>query len=78
MKVIILPPELYDYLAHIIKAYTASGIDPDEGMLAFGLWQRVKHAQEIDVSKLGKVELAEIGPEGVTLEINPPEAPVPA
>lgn len=36
-----LPIELHEYLVAILKRYSAAGIDPEEGMILFHLWDFV-------------------------------------
>lgn len=36
-----LPVEIHEYLTHVIKTYSASGLDPNEGMILFHLWDFV-------------------------------------
>jgi hypothetical protein len=45
-----LPPELHEYLTTVIKRYSSAGIDPEEGMILFHLWDFVaKRAQVIEL-----------------------------
>ena len=36
-----LPIELHEYLIAVLKRYSAAGIDPEEGMILFHLWDFV-------------------------------------
>jgi hypothetical protein len=74
MKVLLLPDTQFEYLQHVVRCHSASGIEPEEGLAIYQLWQSLGQAQTVDVSQLGKVRLDKIGPEGVSL-VMAPETP---
>jgi len=71
MKIILLPENLHEYLAHVIQSYARAGIDPSEGLALYQLNLHAAQAQTVDVSNLGKVRLDKAGSEGVSLTIAP-------
>lgn len=71
MKVLLLPESLYEYLVHVVRTHSSTGIEPDEGMAVYQLWQHVQGAQTVDVSDLGKAQLEKIGPDGVAIRLEP-------
>lgn len=47
-----LPPELHEYLTTVIRKYSSAGIDPEEGMILFHLWEFVaKRAVVIELEQ---------------------------
>jgi len=48
-----LPVELHEYLTVVLKRYSAAGIDPEEGMILFHLWDFVtKRGKLIDIATI--------------------------
>ena len=50
MKIISLNDDLYDYLGLVVKRYAGGGIDLDEGLGLYHLWQALKGA--VDTAEL--------------------------
>lgn len=79
MKVLLLPDNLYDYLQHVVRAHASAGIEPEEGLAIYQLNQHVSQAQTVDISNLGKAQIENLGPDGISLKFVPtepqPEAP---
>jgi len=69
LVLIALPTDLYNYLLHVVEDYSQGGIHPQEGQLIYGLWARVKNAQPVDFSNLGKTKVEGMKPDGVSLSI---------
>jgi hypothetical protein len=66
MKILQLTDDLHDYLVHVLKNYSASGINPQEGLAIYHLWNAVtKDVQHIDPAKLTQIQSAqETNPNG--------------
>ncbi len=55
-----LPIELHEYLIAVLKRYSAAGIDPEEGMILFHLWDFVtKRGKLVELVTLPPVPPAE-------------------
>jgi len=50
-----LPADLHEYLTVVLKRYSGAGIDPEEGMALFHLWEFVTKRAKL-------VELVEVPP----------------
>lgn len=48
MVILQLDDSLFDYLGYVVKQHANSGIDPEEGLATYQLWQALKTAQRID------------------------------
>jgi hypothetical protein len=76
-----LPPELHEYLTTVIKRYSSAGIDPEEGMILFHLWDFVaKRAQviELEMAKATAAPVSRVPNDGVSpLQRGDVEAAIP-
>jgi hypothetical protein len=48
MVVIQLNDNLYEYLQHVVKGYAGAGLNPDECLAMYHVWQAMKAAQRVD------------------------------
>src|SRR5208337_3092368 len=55
MKILQLQDDLYAYLVHVVQTHAGGGIDPEEGLAVYKLWEAVtKNATTIDPEALAK------------------------
>jgi hypothetical protein len=74
MKLIAVDERIHDYLLHVFEAYTRAGIVPGELGLAAEAYQHLVQARDIPIDQLlSQAKVAEVGPNGVALEVELPE-----
>jgi hypothetical protein len=76
MRIIALEDEQYHYLLHTFQTYTRSGMEPKELGIAASTFHHLQEAREIPVDPgvhLGHAKIADIGPQGIALEVGVPE-----
>ena len=61
MRILILQDGLYEYLAHVVKAYANGGIDPEEGQALYFLAKAVNGAQKVDEGSAAMINLSLAG-----------------
>jgi hypothetical protein len=82
MRILILQDGLYEYLAHVVKAYANGGIDPEEGQALYFLDKAVNGAQKVDEGSAARINLSLAGDAGTTTGkaveegLRPPGQPV--
>lgn len=57
MVIIQTNEDLYEYLVHVVREYAKAGMEPDEGLAMYKLWQTLKNAQQIDDKKLANTQV---------------------
>ena len=70
MKIIPMDEDEYRYLSHVFESYVRNGIPSTELGIAAATFQKIQQAPDVPIdTHLGNATLADIGPNGVTLEV---------
>lgn len=73
MKLIVVDDRHHNFLLHVFETYTRNGIATTELAIATETFQRLEHTREVpplpEDIHIGKAQLTDVGPNGVTLEV---------
>jgi hypothetical protein len=60
MKIIMLQDDLYEYLNRVVHVHAGAGINPEEGLAIYHLYQALKLARTVDDTQVAKVATGDI------------------
>jgi hypothetical protein len=74
MRIVALEDQQYAYLRHVLEQHSMGGLPANELPIAGEVYIRVISATEVpkEALNLGKAKVAEVGPNGIALEVEPP------